>query len=169
MSPKGMTATEKAMEAFTRAANLARKSENELTMPGAGGEAVEKVWLRVKAMAESEGIGAEEVLVRFLTISHKQEAAMVDEALFEATEEKKLFAAYKNARTRIETLTELQDYVGVLEVVAEISTPIDAFFTAVMVMVDDEKVRNNRLALLRAITGLTTGIVDLSKIVPSAK
>ena len=53
--------------------------------------------------------------------------------------------------------------------VAEIAEPIDAFFAAVMVMVDDQAVRNNRLALLRAITGLTTGIVELSKIVLSAK
>ena len=46
---------------------------------------------------------------------------------------------------------------------------VDDFFNDVMVMADDLAVRNNRLALLRAITGLTTGIVDLSKIVLAAK
>lgn len=61
------------------------------------------------------------------------------------------------------------DYIGALQVVAEISAPVDAFFAAVMVMVEDVKVRDNRLALLRANTGLTAGMVDLSKIVPSAK
>ena len=120
-------------------------------------------------MAEAENISAEEVMVRFVTLSHKFESGMIDAALFESTEESALFDAYQSAKTRIEALTELQDYVGVLRVVAEISAPIDAFFTAVMVMVDDVKVRNNRLSLLHAITGLTAGIVDLSKIAPTAK
>ena len=43
--------------------------------------------------------------------------------------------------------------------------PIDTFFGAVMVMVEDVAVRNNRLALLKAITNLTINMADLSKIV----
>jgi len=169
MTPEGMAATEKAVEAFTRAANLAQKTENAFLMPATNVEDIRRFWLHVKEMAETQGISAEEVMVNYVTISHRQEAGVIDETLFEAPEEKALFEAYQKARNRIEALTDLQDYVGVMEVVAEISAPIDAFFTAVMVMVDDEKVRNNRLALLRAITGLTTGIVDLSKIVPASK
>ncbi len=126
MTPQGMSAMEKAVEGFTRAANLAKKSEN-------------------------------------------QQADQIDESLFEVAEEKALFAAYQSARTRIDGLTQKLDYVGALQVVAEISAPVDAFFAAVMVMVEDVKVRDNRLALLRAITGLTAGMVDLSKIVPAAK
>jgi glycyl-tRNA synthetase beta chain len=131
MTPAGMSAMEKAVEGFTRAANLAKKSETDSSAP-------------------TEAIG-------------------IDASLFEVTEEKALYAAYQSARKRIDDLTAAHDYVGVLQVVAEISAPVDAFFAAVMVMVDDLSVRNNRLALLRAITGLTAGIVDLSKIVPAAK
>ena len=126
MTPEGMSAMEKAVEGFTRAANLAKKCEN-------------------------------------------QQADQIDESLFEVAEEKALYAAYQSARTRIDGLTQKMDYIGALQVVAEISAPVDAFFAAVMVMVEDVKVRDNRLALLRAITGLTAGMVDLSKIVPSAK
>jgi glycyl-tRNA synthetase beta chain len=126
MTSEGMSAMEKAVEGFTRAANLAKKSEN-------------------------------------------QQVDLIDESLFEVAEEKALYAAYQSARTRIDGLTQKMDYVGALQVVAEISAPVDAFFAAVMVMVDDVKVRDNRLALLRAITGLTAGMVDLSKIVPAAK
>ena len=169
MTPAGMAATEKAVEAFTRAANLAQKTENEFLMPATNVEDIRRFWLRVKEMAETQGISAEEVMVNYITVSHRQEEGKIDTSLFEAPEEEALFEAYQSARTRIEALTKLMDYVGVLEVVAEIAAPIDAFFTSVMVMVDNEKVRNNRLALLRAITGLTTGIVNLSKIVPAAK
>lgn len=169
MTPHGMAAMEKAVEAFTRAANLAKKTDNDPAGPGVGSETVEQAWLRVKAMAEAEGISADEVLARFVSLSHKHDSGMIDVKLFEAAEEKALFEAYQSARARIDSLTELQDYVGALEVVAEMSAPIDAFFSSVMVMVENEKVRDNRLALLRAITGLTTGIVDLSRIVPAAK
>lgn len=126
MTPEGMSAMEKGVEGFTRAANLAKKSES-------------------------------------------QQTDQIDESLFEVAEEKALYAAYQSARKRIDDLTAANDYVGALQVVAEISAPVDAFFAAVMVMVEDVKVRDNRLALLRAITGLTAGMVDLSKIVPAAK
>ena len=150
MTPAGMAATEKAVEAFTRAANLAQKTENEFLMPATNVEDIKRFWLRVKEMAETQGISAEEVMVNYITISHRQEEGKIDTSLFEAPEEEALFEAYQSARTRIEALTKRMDYVGVLEVVAEIAAPIDAFFTSVMVMVDNEKVRNNRLALLRA-------------------
>jgi glycyl-tRNA synthetase beta chain len=42
--------------------------------------------------------------------------------------------------------------------------PIDEFFDKVMVMVEDEKVRNNRLALLDDIGKLFLRIADFSKL-----
>ena len=169
MTPAGMSAMEKAVEGFTRAANLAKKSESDSTAPGVAGESVAQIWQHAKELAAAESISLDEAMIRFVTLYRKQEADQVDGNLFEVAEEKALYAAYQSARKRIDALTAEHDYVGVLQVVAEISAPVDAFFSAVMVMVDDLSVRNNRLALLRAITGLTAGIVDLSKIVPAAK
>jgi glycyl-tRNA synthetase beta chain len=48
-----------------------------------------------------------------------------------------------------------------------LTAPIDSFFGEVMVMAEDMAVRNNRLALLKAITNLTATIADISKIVAS--
>lgn len=169
MTPAGMSAMEKAVEGFTRAANLAKKSEADSSAPGVAGESVAQIWQRAKEIAAADAIGIDEVMVRFVTLYRKQEADQIDESLFEVAEEKALYEAYQSARKRIDALTAKLDYVAALQVVAEISAPVDAFFAAVMVMVDDLSVRNNRLALLRAITGLTAGIVDLSKIVPAAK
>ena len=42
--------------------------------------------------------------------------------------------------------------------------PIDTFFDKVMVMVEDEKIRNNRLALLDGIGQLFLRIADFSKL-----
>ncbi|MBC8508727.1 MAG: hypothetical protein H8D34_28050, partial [Chloroflexi bacterium] len=41
---------------------------------------------------------------------------------------------------------------------------IDQFFEDVLVMVDDEKVRDNRLALLQRVAALADGVADMSKL-----
>ena len=41
---------------------------------------------------------------------------------------------------------------------------INKFFESVMVMADDEAIRENRLALLQRVAQLADGIVDLSKL-----
>jgi glycyl-tRNA synthetase beta subunit len=43
--------------------------------------------------------------------------------------------------------------------------PINKFFDDVMVMVDDAKVKNNRLALLSAVKDVTHAVGDLNAIV----
>ena len=42
--------------------------------------------------------------------------------------------------------------------------PITAFFDDVLVMAQDEALRENRLALLQRIAALSEGIVDLTKV-----
>ncbi len=58
-----------------------------------------------------------------------------------------------------------RDYEGVLRQVALLREPVDNFFDAVMVMVEDEKVRDNRLALLKSVAVLAQPLADLSRIV----
>jgi glycyl-tRNA synthetase beta chain len=55
-----------------------------------------------------------------------------------------------------------QKYTEALKELADLKTPIDNFFDKVMVMIEDEKVRNNRLALLNQIRNLFTKIADIS-------
>ena len=47
----------------------------------------------------------------------------------------------------------------------EIKPSVDEFFDNVMVMVEDPSLRDNRLCLLRDISGLFSGLADFSKIV----
>ena len=44
----------------------------------------------------------------------------------------------------------------------KLEAPINQFFDNVFVMCEDDKVRNNRLALLQQLASLTTGVVDLT-------
>ena len=125
--------------------------------------------LRAEAMASPEGTAAMErgveAFTRAANIAGQSECDVIDETLFEVAVETALYQAYLNARTRIDVTTTVHDYVGALQVVAELSAPINDFFTEVMVMVDNVKVRENRLSLLRRISALTSRIADFRRIV----
>jgi glycyl-tRNA synthetase beta chain len=84
-------------------------------------------------------------------------------ALFEAEVETELHKAYLAVRPELERLLGVRDYRGCLRLLAGLAKPIDAFFDGVMVMVDDEQVRQNRLRLLTGITRLFLGIANLSR------
>ncbi|KAK9809022.1 hypothetical protein WJX72_008075 [[Myrmecia] bisecta] len=85
----------------------------------------------------------------------------VDEGRFEMEEERALHAACQSVSRRVQPDMAISDF---LEVCQELIQPVDAFFTAVFVMCDDEAVRQNRLALLRDISALPAGIVDFSQL-----
>jgi glycyl-tRNA synthetase beta chain len=61
------------------------------------------------------------------------------------------------------------DYLGSLKDIAQLRQPVDTFFDKVMVMVDDPKVRANRLALLRDLLADFSTIADFSEIVTERK
>ncbi|KAI7756462.1 hypothetical protein M8C21_029396 [Ambrosia artemisiifolia] len=83
----------------------------------------------------------------------------VIEASFETNEEKMLWSTFLSIRGKIHPGIEVDDFV---EISSQLIQPLEDFFTRVFVMVEDEKVRKNRLALLREISELPRGIIDLS-------
>lgn len=60
---------------------------------------------------------------------------------------------------------ERRHYVQALEEIATLREPVDAFFTAVMVMAPEPELRANRLALLSRLVGDFSQIADFSEIV----
>ncbi|MDR3565183.1 MAG: glycine--tRNA ligase subunit beta [Negativicutes bacterium] len=126
-------------------------------------------WLRAKALALEGGSAAMQTVIQAFTragnLAKNATDVVIDPALFETEAEQKLYQAYLSVEGEIAAMTKTKNYDGVLKSMATLATPIDAFFSQVMVMVDAIPVRNNRLALLKAITGLAVRIADLSKIV----
>jgi glycyl-tRNA synthetase beta chain len=84
-------------------------------------------------------------------------------------EEKELFRAFKVVAKQAEPLVNGGDYAKALQILAELKGPIDLFFDKVMVMVEDETLRNNRLGLLRKIAGFFERIADFSFIGSTAE
>ena len=70
---------------------------------------------------------------------------------------------------RVDALRKNQQYGDALMLLSTAREPVDAFFDKVMVMVEDERVRANRLALLRTLLKEFSTIADFSEIVTEGK
>ncbi|MBJ6726578.1 glycine--tRNA ligase subunit beta [Geomesophilobacter sediminis] len=88
----------------------------------------------------------------------------VSEALFEEEAEGKLNTALAAVADRVGTLVEKGDYLSALSEIATLKEAVDRFFDQVMVMAKDEKVKNNRLALLTRIARLFARLADFSRL-----
>jgi len=69
----------------------------------------------------------------------------------------------------VKTLRAQKQYAEALQEISKLRPHIDTFFDKVMVMVDDEQLRANRLALLNALLREFSTIADFSEIVTEAK
>jgi glycyl-tRNA synthetase beta chain len=88
------------------------------------------------------------------------------EPLPDTSDEEKALAAYieKNAAV-IEAHRQKKEYEAALRLLSTAREPVDKFFDKVMVMVDDDRVRANRLALLQSLLKEFSTIADFSEIV----
>jgi glycyl-tRNA synthetase beta chain len=78
--------------------------------------------------------------------------------------ERALFQSLKTASELATPLFERGDFTGYLRTFAILKEPVDAFFDAVMVMVEDRDLRKSRLALLAELRNEMNRVADLSKL-----
>src|SRR5215469_16795597 len=86
-----------------------------------------------------------------------------------AEEEKNLIAYLEQKGAKVEALRKNHGYVEALRLLSTAREPVDRFFDKVMVMVEDARVRANRLALLQALLKEFSTIADFSEIVTEMK
>jgi glycyl-tRNA synthetase beta chain len=92
------------------------------------------------------------------------------EYLFEAAEEEKMLATYmERTSQKVEEHRRKKEYKDALLLLATAREHVDRFFDKVMVMVDDERIRANRLALLQTLLREFSTIADFSEIVTEGK
>ena len=111
---------------------------------------------RVKAVSS----GVDEKLLenanRVLRIL-KEEAGAVDESLFSLEAEKELYKA-------VQGISFSGDYREYLDAITRINPVVTKFFDDVLVMDKDEKIKNNRLALLNTLKNKYIILTDFSKL-----
>jgi len=78
--------------------------------------------------------------------------------------EKKLFGFFDTRRGTIKEQIDANDYMSLFGILIEGKSIIDDFFDAVMVMAEDQKLRDSRLALLESILAPFKNLMDFSKI-----
>jgi glycyl-tRNA synthetase beta chain len=86
-----------------------------------------------------------------------------------AHEEKNLAAYIETYHFRIEAHRTKKEYRDALLLLSTVRARVDAFFDKVMVMVEDDNLRANRLALLQTLVKEFSTIADFSEIVTEGK
>ena len=101
--------------------------------------------------------------------SGKKVADQLDPASLSEDSEQALATRLPEVAAKVRELREQKNYSAALTEISRLRLPIDVFFDKVMVMVDDERVRANRLALLQTLLQEFSTIADFSEIVTDNK
>jgi glycyl-tRNA synthetase beta chain len=94
------------------------------------------------------------------------DASEVKPELFEKDAENQLFRTFLSARTQVDARIRKSDYDAALQDFVALRQPLDQFFTDVMVMAEDPKVRDNRLRLLFEVRELFGKVADFGRLRP---
>lgn len=103
---------------------------------------------RIRNILRKENLVTEEVHNRYL----------------QEEEERILWSELQKVEKTTQQALQEKDYSGALNEMAVLKSSVDAFFDEVMVMADDEQLKNNRLALLNHLQKLMCSVADLSEL-----
>ncbi len=124
---------------------------------------------RVKAVnafaARNEAADLAAANKRISNILKKQDGVVetiVDANLLSESAEQNLHKAIADVEADCIAYFEAGDYQQGLEKLANLRTPVDDFFDNVMVMTEDEALKNNRLALLKRMQSLFLRVADIA-------
>ena len=126
--------------------------------------------VRCKALATYVEAGNAEPLVqvsvRVSNLCKKIEKEVaISGSLFKDESENKLHEVVAAVSKEIIPEIVLYDYAAVLKAGEKVIEPVNTFFDNVMVMDEDENVKNNRLAMLEEVRGIVNAVGDLSLLV----
>ncbi len=100
---------------------------------------------------------------RVTNIIKDHEASEVAQKLLTEEAEQNLFTVFNQVKGKCEPLLAKRAYSEALQAILQMKEPVDRFFDEVMVMAENEAIKNNRLSLLTAIAHLFVQIGDFSK------
>lgn len=90
--------------------------------------------------------------------------AAVDTSLLKVDAEKALHTQLQAMASSVPGLCDKREYTQALTELAQLKETVDSFFDDVMVMDEDESLRNNRINLLRELNRLFIRIADISQL-----
>ncbi len=118
-----------------------------------------------RQLPEAESLtAAHKRIGNILKKTGQRTAGEIDEMLLVDDAETQLAEQLQRLRHTVVALTENGDYAEALKQLASLRESVDAFFDQVMVMVDDDALRSNRLSLLENLSTLFLRVADLSRL-----
>lgn len=121
----------------------------------------------VKAFAElpeAESLAAANKRITNILKKTEGVAGAVQKELLREAAEESLYAAMTSLKPKVDATFAQGDFAGTLKALAHLRDNVDAFFNDVMVMAEDEQLRNNRIALLSNLHGMMNQVADISKL-----
>ncbi|WP_433946101.1 glycine--tRNA ligase subunit beta [Paenibacillus sp. SN-8-1] len=115
--------------------------------------------------ADSDFKTTVESFSRVSNLASKASAEKVRSDLLQEEAEKNLYSAWQKVSGDYREQLSESNSAGALELLSSLKPSITGFFDSVMVMAEDEQIRNNRLALLAAIEEDLKTFADFSKLV----
>ena len=133
------------------------------------GTSLRDIQSRIEAVSELGSAPEFEALAvafkRAFNITKESARGEIDPGLLEAGAETALAERFATVRDQIRESTGQRRYTDALKLVAkELGAPIDRFFDEVFVMVDDPRIRDNRLRLLGEIADTVNGIAHFHQL-----
>lgn len=125
------------------------------------------LFLKAQSMKESgvkEETELRQAVTRLANITKGKDAVSVLPALFADEAEKNLWAAYETASVEAKKAYDACDYAAALPALRTLTQPINDYLDKVMVMVDDEAVKANRISTLLTVLDLFNIWGDFSKL-----
>ena len=118
-----------------------------------------------EALPESGALSAaNKRIVNILKKSGGEAAALIDVERLTDGAERDLWQSFETLAPAIDRHCATGDYTSALKALASAKPVVDRFFDDVMVMVDDDALRANRLALLNRVAATMNRVADISKL-----
>ena len=139
----------------------------EAVLAGGAGYLPDTLKIAVELGAFLKGEGAGDLLTahrRSANLAGKSAGTEIDPSLFEHESEGDLLGWLERTREAAVKSREDGRYDLYFSALASLRAPVDRLLEDVLVMAPDEKVRQNRLALLLGVAGLLGEVVDLGRI-----
>ena len=108
----------------------------------------------------------ENLAIAFARAAHLADASIVgdaDESLM-GESELNLAKALTVAREGVSSALEAKEYASAISALAAVREPLDAFFADVMVMDEDQALRENRLRLLGELVAVFSGVANIGEL-----
>ncbi len=128
---------------------------------------------KVRASADFESISVAfkriKNILRQASDTGKHAAGAIEPAALQEPAERELAALIPQVAKRVDELRVQHEYEAALAEISKLRPTVDLFFDKVMVMVDDDRIRANRLAVLQTLLVNFSTIADFSEIVTESK